>query len=244
MPRPRLDKLEPERRRAILAVAAEEFAEHGFEAASYNRIIERSGLSKGALYYYFDDKEDLYATVLRDAMERLVMDASDMGSATDADTFWRQYEVWYVTSLHRFQQEPSAIGLARSLVKALSRGTGIGALAELRALARGWVGGFIEQGQQLRAIRTDLPPDLLVQLVMSIEEGFDLWLGEHVGEMSARDITRTAAMLTRLYRRLIGPDDAGPAAAAPPPPPPAKRSPAKKATRTRSGAKNAKSRKH
>jgi AcrR family transcriptional regulator len=49
MPRPRFDHLEPERRRALLAVAAEEFAEHGYEASSFNRIIERSGLSKGAI---------------------------------------------------------------------------------------------------------------------------------------------------------------------------------------------------
>jgi AcrR family transcriptional regulator len=205
-PSPRLEKLEPERLRAILTVAAEEFAEHGYEAASYNRIIERSGLSKGALYYYFVDKEDLYATVLRDAMQRLVMDAGDMASATDAEGFWRQYEACYVTSLHRFQLEPSAIGLARSLVKALSRGAATGALAELREMSRGWVGGFIAQGQELGAIRTDLPPDLLIQLVMSVEEAIDLWLGERVGKMSPAEIDRTAAMLTRLYRRVTGPE--------------------------------------
>jgi AcrR family transcriptional regulator len=209
-PSPRLDKLEPKRLRAILTVAAEEFAEHGYEAASYNRIIERSGLSKGSLYYYFIDKEDLYTTVLRDAMERLVMDAGDMASATDAEGFWRQYEAWYVTSLHRFQQEPSAIGLARSLVKALSRGAATGALAELREMSRSWVGGFIAQGQGLGAIRRDLPHDLLVQLIMSVEEAIDVWLGERVGEMSPLEIKRTAAMLTRLYRRVTGPDSDAP----------------------------------
>jgi AcrR family transcriptional regulator len=46
MARPRFLKLEPSRRAAILAVAAEEFAQFGYEGASYNRIIERSGLSK------------------------------------------------------------------------------------------------------------------------------------------------------------------------------------------------------
>jgi AcrR family transcriptional regulator len=60
MPRPRWATLEPERRTAILDVAAAEFAAHGFTDASYNRIIQRAGISKGAMYYYFDDQEDLF----------------------------------------------------------------------------------------------------------------------------------------------------------------------------------------
>jgi len=203
MPRPRFDKLDPERKTAILRVAAEEFAEHGYEASSYNRIIERSGLSKGAIYYYFDDKEDLYATVLRDAMQRLVIDVGDMSSAHDATSFWTEFERWYVRSLQMFQAEPHAVGLARSLVKALSRGTATGVLAELRVFARGFLEAFIEQGQGVGAIRRDLPHDLLVSVVMALEEGIDLWLGERIGAMSESEMTETASMLTRLYRRVV-----------------------------------------
>ncbi len=216
MPRPRFAKLEPEKQRALLTVAAEEFAAHGYAAASFNRIIERSGHSKGAFYYYFDDKEDLFATVMRDAMQRLVIDVGDLASATDADSFWRETERWYVRSLRLFQKEPNALGLARSLVNALARGAATGALLELRKLARGWVLGFIDQGQGLRAVRTDLPHDLLVQLVMSLEEGIDLWLGEHIGDMTEAELRGIASMLTRLYRRVTGPDEAdAPAATRP-----------------------------
>jgi AcrR family transcriptional regulator len=45
-----------------LEAAAKEFVAHGFEAASLNRILDDAGISKGAAYYYFDDKTDLYAT--------------------------------------------------------------------------------------------------------------------------------------------------------------------------------------
>ena len=64
MPRPRFDKLPPERQATILDAATVEFATAGYENASLNRIIERAELSKGATYYYFDGKEDLYLTVL------------------------------------------------------------------------------------------------------------------------------------------------------------------------------------
>lgn len=205
MPRPRFERLEPARRAALLAAAGEEFAEHGYEAASFNRIIERSGLSKGAMYYYFDDKEDLYATVIRDAMQRLVVDSSNMAAATDAASFWRECEAWYARSLHLFQQDPRAVGLARGLVKALSRGAATGTLAELRRLGRAGVDAFVLQGQGLGAIRRDLPPDLLATVLMALEEGIDLWLGERVGSMSDPEIVTTAAMLTRLYRGVAAP---------------------------------------
>jgi AcrR family transcriptional regulator len=202
MPRPRFDKLEPARRAAILTVAAEEFAEHGFEAASYNRIIERSGLSKGAIYYYFDDKEDLYVTVLKDALERLVIHVDDLSSARDADTFWREFTRWYRQSLVAFQQDPHAVALARSLVKAMGRGAAHGVVAELRRFGLGWMQALVRHGQEVGAVRSDLPENLLPSVLMALEEGIDLWLGERIGSMDVAEIEQLTDVLTGLYRRV------------------------------------------
>jgi len=57
---------------AILVASAEEFAECGYEGASLVRIARQAGISKGSLYYYFDDKEDLFISVWEQAMERLM----------------------------------------------------------------------------------------------------------------------------------------------------------------------------
>jgi AcrR family transcriptional regulator len=205
MSRPRFQNLDAERRALILRVAAIEFAEHGFEAASYNRIIEHSGLSKGALYYYFDDKEDLYATVLRDALQRLVLDIGNIHEAVDARSFWREFEAWYIKSLTAFQKDPHAVGLARSLIKVMSRGMAGGVVAELKRFARAWMDRFIEHGQSVGAIRRDLPNDLLASVLTALEEGIDLWLGERIGAMKPREIEKNAAMLTRLYRDVAEP---------------------------------------
>ena len=45
MARPRFYKLPPEQQQAILRAALDEFATHGFNAASLNRIIDASGIS-------------------------------------------------------------------------------------------------------------------------------------------------------------------------------------------------------
>lgn len=44
----------------ILTTAMEEFSKHGYKAASTNRIVNAAGISKGLLYYYFENKETLY----------------------------------------------------------------------------------------------------------------------------------------------------------------------------------------
>jgi len=49
----------------ILAAALEVFAERGFAAAKLTDIARRAGVSKAALYLYFETKEDLFRAMAR-----------------------------------------------------------------------------------------------------------------------------------------------------------------------------------
>jgi AcrR family transcriptional regulator len=55
-------------RRKILAAAGEVFHEHGFAGASMSAVCERAGGSKATLYRYFESKEDLFVTLMLDAV--------------------------------------------------------------------------------------------------------------------------------------------------------------------------------
>lgn len=46
-------------RNKILEVAADEIHQHGFQATSLSTILKRCGISKGALYYHFENKLEL-----------------------------------------------------------------------------------------------------------------------------------------------------------------------------------------
>lgn len=48
------------RRRQILMAALEAFSEKGFDKTSVNDIVNKSGLSKGTLYWYFDNKQAIF----------------------------------------------------------------------------------------------------------------------------------------------------------------------------------------
>ncbi len=72
MSRPRFENLDPERQRVLFEVASEEFAANGFDGASLNRILEKTGMSKSSLYYYFDDKADLFTTLIERSISVLM----------------------------------------------------------------------------------------------------------------------------------------------------------------------------
>src|ERR1043165_8587153 len=62
---PRWRRLPEERPRQILAAALEVFGEHGLAGARLEDIAKRAGLSKGTIYLYFPNKEDLFREVVR-----------------------------------------------------------------------------------------------------------------------------------------------------------------------------------
>jgi AcrR family transcriptional regulator len=65
---PRWQRRAEDRPKEICAAALEVFAEKGFAAARLEEIAKHAGVSKGTLYLYFKDKEDLFRAVVRDTV--------------------------------------------------------------------------------------------------------------------------------------------------------------------------------
>lgn len=57
--------------RKIMQSAMEEFSEYGYEKASMRRIGSRCGLTAAALYRHFDNKEAMFDSLVRPAVEDL-----------------------------------------------------------------------------------------------------------------------------------------------------------------------------
>ncbi len=60
------------RRREILAGARACFARHGYEGATVRRLEEAIGLSRGAIFHHFRDKESLFLAVAEDDAAAMV----------------------------------------------------------------------------------------------------------------------------------------------------------------------------
>jgi AcrR family transcriptional regulator len=81
---PRWRRLPEERPRQILDAALEVFGERGLAGAKLDDIAKRAGVSKGTIYLYFPNKEELF----RDVVRAVVIDpkkehAERIASATD-----------------------------------------------------------------------------------------------------------------------------------------------------------------
>ncbi|GMB81845.1 TetR/AcrR family transcriptional regulator [Shinella zoogloeoides] len=62
---------DPAKREQILDGAKRVFMEQGFEAASMNDITRAAGVSKGTIYVYFENKEDLFGYMIERERNRI-----------------------------------------------------------------------------------------------------------------------------------------------------------------------------
>ncbi|QDQ16682.1 TetR/AcrR family transcriptional regulator [Streptomyces spectabilis] len=61
----------PERRAELLGIAAEVFAEQGYNATTVRKIADAAGMLAGSLYYHFDSKESMLEEILRTFLTEL-----------------------------------------------------------------------------------------------------------------------------------------------------------------------------
>ncbi|ANY09014.1 TetR/AcrR family transcriptional regulator [Pseudonocardia sp. HH130630-07] len=78
MPRVSTDQLTA-RRRQILTGARTCFADHGYEGATVRRLEQYTGLSRGAIFHYFRDKEALFLALAEDDADRMAAVVAEQG---------------------------------------------------------------------------------------------------------------------------------------------------------------------
>ncbi|WAS94402.1 TetR/AcrR family transcriptional regulator [Nannocystis punicea] len=210
MPLPRFTTLAPERRAAILAAAAEEFARAGLEGASYNRIIARAGASKGAMYYYFDNKEDLLLTVVADLAERSAAAIGRPGEFADAAGFWRELRALCARMVAFFLADPHVAGLAKRLLGASGESAPGRAVAARSRQIEHFTAELLRQGQAVGAVRTDLPLELLAHLVTGVGEAVDRWLLARTDPLQPDELAALPDRCVDLVARLAAPEPSPP----------------------------------
>ena len=178
MVRPRFAKLPPAQQQAILAAALDEFAAHGFRDSSLNRVIDAAGISKGSMYYYFDDKADLYLHVTRRELERLLGDVGPFPIPVtgDAAAFWSTLEDYYAEIMTALSASPQLAALIRGWLTASPNPALRQAQQELEQAVLPWIERVLAAGQEIGAVRTDLPSGLLIAVAAGMGQAMDTWL--------------------------------------------------------------------
>jgi AcrR family transcriptional regulator len=144
-------------RRQMLAAAIDCFARHGYRGTSIDRIAREVGVTKGALYYHFRDKEDLLFAAVTERVgefERKVL--RDVEPARDAlATLRGVVDACFfhatVSNHRRF--------IITLMVEALDTNPRLS--EEFRKILRGmrsYLAEVVRRGQRAGSIRADVDP--------------------------------------------------------------------------------------
>ena len=98
---PRWERRKGSRPSELLDAALEIFVERGYAAARLEDVAAKAGVSKGTLYLYYDNKEELFKAVVRRSIAPLIAETREMIERFDKDsetllaeflhTWWTRY---------------------------------------------------------------------------------------------------------------------------------------------------------
>ena len=153
-----LKKLSEEKLEELLEAGVEEFALHGPAGASMRGIADRVGISVGALYKYYGDKDGFFRACLSRSLEAL--DAV-LAEVTGEEAGLREYARRIIRALLRFSREHGAYVRLYGTLTA-SGGEEAAELArEIESVTARLYTRYIAAGQASGDLRQDMEPGML-----------------------------------------------------------------------------------
>jgi AcrR family transcriptional regulator len=162
MPLPRFDRLPPEARAAILAVAREHFARDGRDGASFNRIIADAGISKTSAYHYFDGKDDLFGAVAGDVTARILAVLGPWTEAATPEALWERFAAGSGRLLAHLREHPGD----RAVLTAASRPPGTG---------DPWITAMVANGVRIGLVDPGPGPEIITAATAALIGMADAW---------------------------------------------------------------------
>lgn len=165
-PSPRWRRRKDDRPEEIVVAALEEFATRGFAAARLDDIAKRAGVSKGTLYLYFADKEQLFRAVV----EQTLMPNIKAGEAFLADASGDTATlIKSVLAGLSTQVAGSRIGAIPKLV--IAEAGNFPEIAKFyyeHVITRGMrlIGGLVERGKARGEFRAEIDPALAAPVLL------------------------------------------------------------------------------
>lgn len=187
-----------ERIAEILAAAAREFSEKGYEGAVVSSIAERAGLSEAAIFKFFDSKRALVTAVMEAWYSRLIADIerSLVGVAEPA----AQLRFLIHRHLLAVKDDP---GLCRLVFRELRSGEAYHG-SELHALNRrytAYVVNAIRAGQDGGVFQAEVSPALARDMIFG---GLEHHVWDFLGGRRSLDIAATAEQVAAFALAALG----------------------------------------
>ncbi|TDK68097.1 TetR/AcrR family transcriptional regulator [Sapientia aquatica] len=96
--KPRWTRRKDSRPQELLSAALDLFVEHGYAATKLSEVAQVAGVSKGTLYLYFENKEELFKAVVRETIVPNIAEAEQLIVEFEGPTrelFKRLIRTWF-----------------------------------------------------------------------------------------------------------------------------------------------------
>ncbi|MBI1212704.1 MAG: TetR family transcriptional regulator [Alphaproteobacteria bacterium] len=168
------------KRLQILEAAAHQFARTGYEATVMDDVAEAAGVSKGSLYDYFKNKEDLFYAVFEWFQAQLLQaSVADIQGAVGVREQLAAFAEATVGALvDRVNLYPVTLEVWAASAKSGTRKRFAKAMRMLYANYRHEVSALIRTGQTSGEIDPTVDPDVLASMLIGAVDGLMLqyWL--------------------------------------------------------------------
>ena len=150
-------KLSEEKQNEIMEVGIREFADCGYDGANTNVIARKAGISVGALFKYYADKETFFLACLRrslDILENVLQEVeqADGKSFDKAESLFR--------TLIKFSREHGDyIRMYHMITAGSNKALTEKLAAEIEGVSARVYRAYIARAQEQGEIRSDIPPE-------------------------------------------------------------------------------------
>jgi AcrR family transcriptional regulator len=153
-------------RMRLLESAARLFAKNGFERTSVDDVAEAAGFSKGALYYNFASKDELFEALVEESIADMIagLEGALAGAHTIEEKLAAMQRVLTEEERHSGGQQLELEVITQALRDRKLRRT----VGKAYTRMRDAIASLIEQQYEEAGVRPPLPPD---QLAIAIVAG-------------------------------------------------------------------------
>lgn len=172
--KPTFDNIPAEKRARVIDAATKEFAKKGYHDASISTIASKAGISVGAIYKYFENKQDLFLTIIDESISRV--ETLLLGLAkTDEDVMIKVEKILReIITVSR--EDGVLINLYNSMTSINDKKLASQFATEMEKVTAEIYTEAIREGQETGEIRKDIDPSiaafLIDDLFMSLQFSF------------------------------------------------------------------------
>jgi AcrR family transcriptional regulator len=172
MPLNRFLNLPQEERGRVLEISKKQFSNHGYDATSLNLLLKELDISKGQFYYWFEDKADLFFTIMQEGLDALQIRLNEHGQPNSKSEYWSHMRQSRLIS-EQIWNDNDFVEIGKMISQQIPSNHPIyERLMVCSDPLRNYYSDGLKIGQEWGLVRTDLSVETLGILIDGVSDGF------------------------------------------------------------------------